>query len=70
MSAATSWYLMSAVVIDDELVVAVGVVDCIVAVDCEELVVVGCDEELVVDVDCEELAVAVGSDDLVVCWWR
>ena len=61
---------MSAFVIDDELVVDVGVVDYIVAVNCEELVVVGCDEELVVDVDCGELAVAVGSDDSVVCRWR
>ena len=61
---------MSAVVIDDKLVDPVGVVDCIVAIDCKELVVIGCYEELVVDIDCEELAVAVSSDDLVVCWWR
>jgi len=61
---------MSAVVIGDELVVDVGVVDCIVAVDCKELVVVGCDEELVVNVNWEELAGAVDSDDLVVCWWQ
>ena len=57
---------MSAVVIDNELVVAVGVVDCIIAVDCKKLIVTGCDEELVVDVDCEELSVAIGSDDLLV----
>ena len=63
---------MSAVFINDELVVdvAVGVIDCIVCVDCKELVVVGCDEELVVDINCEDLSVAVGSDDLVLCWWQ
>ena len=57
---------MSGVVLNNELVVAVGDEECIVPLDCKELVVAVYDKELLVDVDCEELVVAVGSDNLVV----